>query len=66
MGLKNENGFHTKGIQTFTLMCPQDLHARMQIWGDGVQSEKIRRVKHDVGPFIISLEEWDPDFVTKL
>lgn len=66
MDLKNENSFLTKGIQMFTLMCPQDHHARRQIWGNGVQSEKTRKVKHDVGPFIISLEEWDPDVVTKL
>lgn len=31
MDLKNENGFFTKEIQTLTLMCPQDHHAKGQI-----------------------------------
>lgn len=45
-----------------TPMCPQDQKADM--WKqDAEVTEKIRKVKGDIGPFTISLEEWDPGIV---
>lgn len=64
MDLKNENDFLAKGIQTYTNVSSRLSCQKADMWKqDAEVTEKIRKVKGDIGPFTISLEEWDPGIV---